>query len=91
MVAAWAVTMTQQGAALQNYNNELVKCERPRGGVRLVGWEGAGLAGLRVQAVAGPPRVAQRAAPSVRGASAGTASQVDSRCAARPRRRVSAQ
>lgn len=23
--------MTQQGAALQNYNNELVKCERPRG------------------------------------------------------------
>lgn len=23
--------MTQQGAALQNYNNELVKCEWPRG------------------------------------------------------------
>ena len=26
-----AATMTQQGAALQNYNNELVKCEWPRG------------------------------------------------------------
>lgn len=28
----WPATMTQQGAAMQNYNNELVKCERPRGG-----------------------------------------------------------
>lgn len=47
MVAAAAATMTQQGAALQNYNNELVKCERPRGGVCRAGWEGAGLADLR--------------------------------------------
>jgi hypothetical protein len=27
-----ASTMTQQGAALQNYNNELVKCERRTAG-----------------------------------------------------------
>lgn len=67
MVAAPAATMTQQGAALQNYNNELVKCERPRGGVHRAGWEGAGLAGLQAQAVAGPPRVAERGAWSVRG------------------------
>lgn len=50
--------MTQQGAALQNYNNELVKCERPRDGARREGWEGAGLSDLRAQEVAGAQRAA---------------------------------
>lgn len=59
--------MTQQGAALQNYNNELVKCERPSGGARRAGWEGVGLAGLRSRAVAGPQRAAERVVRSVRG------------------------
>lgn len=59
--------MTQQGAALQNYNNELVKCERPRGGVCRAGWEGAGLAGVQAEAVAGPQRAAEWGARSVRG------------------------
>lgn len=41
--------MTHQGAAMQNYNNELVKCERPRGGACRAGGEGVGRAGLRAQ------------------------------------------
>lgn len=52
--------MTQQGAALQNYNNELVKCERPRGGAGGAGGEGVGLASWEAQAVAaGPLRAAE--------------------------------
>lgn len=55
----WPATMTQQGAAMQNYNNELVKCERPRGGACRAGGEGVGLAGLQAQAVGGPQHTAK--------------------------------
>lgn len=61
--------MTQQGAALQNYNNELVKCARPRGGAPWAGGEGVASPARRARAVVGSQRAAECVVQSVSGCS----------------------
>lgn len=71
--------MTQQGAALQSYNNELIKCEGPgdhyssssamatqRGGGALP-WEGAGPGGGSAVPPGPHARAARLKAPAFRG------------------------
>lgn len=53
--------MTQQGAALQNYNNELVKCERPRGVPARQAWGAGAPAGDRAVADSARPSISSRA------------------------------